>query len=181
MRGNRRKKMKKRMARRKRILAVLTVVLALISSRSLVSADDDDLTRPTLRGLPGIHVMISPLRLEIEQEGLTRARLQTRTESILQDAGIGVLSREKWFKAEGMPFLSVSATVLKLEGTGGYAYHISLELRQAVYLVRTRIQTYASTWSIGGIGICRSLDDVQAEVEEQMHRFVHAYSTVNPK
>ena len=61
--------------------------------------------KETLRGLPGVAVVIEPLHPTTERDGLTQHQLQTEVEQQLKNAGIRVLTQEEWKKTPGAPYL----------------------------------------------------------------------------
>ena len=168
---------------KKRCIVLLVILGALILSGLYAHAQDDETTRPTLRGLQGIFVYVEPLDPQIEQSGLIRSQIQTDTESQLKSAGINVLKREDFLKEFGRPYLYiiVNISVLKTQITR-YLFYIRIELNQEVLLVRaphTKVST--ATWSTGGWGIDFSLDNIRQTVRTQVDKFVSAYLTENPK
>ena len=168
----------------KRKYFVLVVVLgAFITSGPYAHAQDDETTRPTLRGLQGIFVYVEPLDTQIEQNGLTRNQIQTDMESVLKLAGIHVLPKEEFLKGIGHPYLygNVNISMLRTQITR-YLFYIRIELHQEVLLVRApNTKVSAVTWSAGGWGIDFSLDHVRETVKAQVDKFISAYLAENPK
>ena len=168
---------------KKRCIVLLGILGTLILSGRYAHAQDDETTRPTLRGLQGIFVYVEALDPQIEQSGLIRSQIQTDTESQLKSAGIRVLTREDFLKGFGHPYLyiNVNISMLKTQITR-YLFYLRIELNQEVLLVRaphTKVSTV--TWSTGGWGIDFSLDNIRQTVRTQVDKFVSAYLTENPK
>jgi hypothetical protein len=97
---------------------------------------DNEFTRPTLRGLKEVGVLVEDLGPEIERSGLSITQIQTDVELRLRMAGIKVLSKEEYFETPWSPYLYVHVNVFKAEAIRAYVYSISVELEQDVYLAR---------------------------------------------
>jgi hypothetical protein len=156
-------------------------VLALICGNGY--AQDVEQTRNSLRGLSGVYVVPeNPLEEDAIRGGLSQDTIRKEAELKLRLAGIRVLSREEWEKEPGRPYLQVWAKVLKGGVLGGYIYHISLEFKQYVSLVRSSsIQVFGTTWSAEHMGYTPELKDIQDKVKDRMDQFINAYLSVNPK
>jgi hypothetical protein len=171
------------MVNNKRCIALLVMLAAFVISDPYAYDQDDENTRPALRGLQGIFVYVEPLDPQIEQSGLIKSQIQTDTESQLKSAGIRVLTREDFLKGFGHPYLyiNVNISVLKTQ-IARYLFYIRIELNQEVLLVRApHTKISAVTWSTGGWGIDFSLDNIRQTVGSQVDKFVSAYLTQNPK
>ena len=156
-------------------------VLALICGNGY--AQDVDQTRNSLRGLSGVYVVPeNPLEEDAIRGGLSQHTIRKEAELKLRLAGIRVLSREEWEKEPGRPYLQVWPKVLKGGVLGGYIYHISLEFKQYVSLVRSSsIQVFGTTWSAEHMGYTPELKDIQDKVKDRIDQFINAYLSVNPK
>jgi hypothetical protein len=156
-------------------------VLALICGNGY--AQDVEQTRNSLRGLSGVYVVPeNPLEEDAIRGGLSQDTIRKEAELKLRLAGIRVLSREEWEKEPGRPYLQVWPKVLKGGVLGGYIYHISLEFKQYVSLVRSSsIQVFGTTWSAEHMGYTPELKDIQGKVKDRIDQFINAYLSVNPK
>lgn len=156
-------------------------VLALICGNGY--AQDVEQTRNSLRGLSGVYVVSeNPLEEDAIRGGLSQDTIRKEAELKLRLAGIRVLSREEWEKEPGRPYLQVWPKVLKGGVLGGYIYHISLEFKQYVSLVRSSsIQVFGTTWSAEHMGYTPELKDIQDKVKDRIDQFINAYLSVNPK
>lgn len=161
-------------------LAIL-VFLSLVCENA--QAQDIEQTRNALRGLSGVYVMPeNPLEEEAARGGLSRDNIRSEVEEVLRQAGIRVLSREEWEQAPGMPYLQVWPKVLKGGVLGGYMYHISVEFKQNVSLVRSpNIRVFGSTWSTEHMGYTPDLKDIRDRMKDLTDKFIKAYLSVNPK
>ncbi len=146
-------------------------------------AEMPERARETLRGLPGVTVVIEPLQDSAEQDGLTRRQLQDEVEHQLQAAGIHLLTQDEWRKTPGSPYLYVSVSALK-KSNGLYAYSIEVCLNQLVTLLRNQdIQEFAETWEtreVGAVGK-EQLTTVQESVATHVNIFIQDYFSVNPR
>jgi len=167
----------------KRSIALIAVVVVFISLEPYVFAQDDENTRPTLRGLQGISLYVEPLDPQIEKMGLTRDQIQKDTVSRLKLAGINLMTTEEFLEVRGHPYLYVNVNISMLRTQIiRYLYYIRVELNQEVVLVRApnaKISTV--TWSAGGWGIDFSLDNIRQTVKAQVDKFINAYLTENPQ
>ena len=164
-------------------VALIVMVVVFISLDPYVFAQDDEYTRPTLRGLQGISLHVEPLDPQIEKMGLSRGQIQTDTVSGLRLAGIHVLTREEFLELRGHPYLYVNVNISMLKTQIiRYLYYIRIELNQEVVLVRApNAKISAVTWSAGGWGIDFSLDYIRQNVKVQVDKFINAYLTENQK
>ena len=139
--------------------------------------------KETLRGLPGVTVVVEPLQDSAEQDGLTRRQLQDEVEHQLREAGIHLLTQDEWRRTPGSPYLYVSVSALK-KSNGLYAYSIEVCLNQLVTLLRNQnIQEFAETWEtreVGAVGK-NQLVSVQKSVATHVNLFIRDYLSVNPR
>lgn len=161
------------------------VVLALTIAGSVSWALNSETNRSTLRGLAGVRVLIEDLPPEVQQEGVTKTRLQADVEQKLRTAGIKPLTQEECFKTPGEPYLylNINLNSLKTE-VDHYAFSIDIGVIQNVSLLRTPDQaTYAITWSTGGVGLIgkKRLADLQDSVWDLLSIFIKAFLSVNSK
>ncbi|MBI4628075.1 MAG: hypothetical protein HY729_05150 [Candidatus Rokubacteria bacterium] len=149
------------------------------------NAVDNESERATLKGLPGVLVLVEDMNPEVERAGLARATLQTDVELKLRQAGIAVLSTTEMLAAPGYPHLYLNvATGAPRTAPGLYVYSIQLSLKQQVVVVRNTAVSLASTWSttakFGTVGADR-LSSVRESVRDQVDKFINAWLSVNPK
>lgn len=167
----------------KRLLTLVVMNLSILNLIPPVFAQDDEFTRPMLRGLQGIHVIVEQINPEVERIGLTRSELQAKTEQQIRRAGIKVLSKEEQILEKGRPYLYVYLHIIKF-GTRitRYLFYIQVQLNQDVYLVRDpTIWGPAVTWSTGGTGIDFDLDNVRSIVKKKVDDFINTFLIMNPK
>jgi len=161
----------------------LATLLMLILICGNAYAQDIEQTRNALRGLSGVYVMPeNPLDDDAIRGGLSKDAIRNEVELKLRQAGIRVLSTEEWEQAPGKPYLQVWPKVLKGVVLGGYIYHISVEFKQHVSLMRTPdIKVFGATWSTEHMGYTPDLKDIRDRMKDRVEKFIDAYLSVNPK
>jgi hypothetical protein len=136
----------------------------------------------SLAGLNGVGVVIEDIDPAIEREGFTAGQIQKDVEEKLRAAGIKILSEAELTKSPGMPYLYVNIFTFRDEDI--YAYHITLELKQMVSLVRKpAVKQSVATWKISGGGTVGALKlaTIRTAVGEYINAFIKAYFAANPK
>lgn len=145
---------------------------------------DDETSRPSLKGLDGLLVIVEDLGAEVERDGLTRDQLQADVELRLRKAGIRVVKRDDAAATPGAPYLYVNLNALKHPDVALYVYALGLELTQRVTLVRDpKITAFAVTWSVRRVGTigAQRLGDLRSTVTDYVDRFINAYLEQNPR
>jgi hypothetical protein len=140
--------------------------------------------RSTLRGLPGVYVLVESFNLDIEKHRLTKDQLRKDVEAQLRNAGIIVLTREEKSKTPGCPQLYVNINLLKSSSHYAYAYSVEVSLEQEVSLVRKPyVRTIATTWSQGNVGIVgiANLRALRESVRGKVDSFIQDYFAANRK
>jgi len=144
---------------------------------------DNERTRQTLRGLEGVYVVVEDLRLEIEEEGLTRNEIHKMAVETLGAAGVPVLSEDAWQEAPGSPWLYLYAHVIRREFVEErvFVFNLSIELKQKVNLTRAPEEedVFATTWSRALLGKSGYLEDVRKGVQVCLEDFIDAYRSMN--
>ncbi len=168
------------------------LVLALLNFPVAIGSQDTVETRASLRGLPGVQVLVEPVGDDAERDGLHRTDLQRDVELKLRLAGIRVLSEREMLESEAQPTLYVVVTALRRNlgpvplGTttrGVYAYNIGISVRQAVTLANGDVSVFASTWDVGGVGATNAdqVAEVRDLVKDRVDAFINAWLSANPK
>lgn len=153
---------------------------------SFTYAIDSDLTRRTLKGIKGVHVIVEDLQPHLKEYGqkcfLNRIQIEKDVENRLRSSGIEVLTRDRWLKTEGRPLLYIN--VNSHNDIFRVAYDVKIELRQIVSMeANPEIKTLASTWSINMTGIAgvEKLDIIRDALANLTDSFIKAYWGVNSK
>jgi hypothetical protein len=151
---------------------------------SYAYAIDSDLTRRTLKGIRGVHVIVEDFQPNLKDYGqktsLSSIQMEKDVENTLQSAGIEVLTRDRWLKTAGRPLLYININTH--DDKFRVAYDVKIELRQIVSMeANPDIKTLAPTWSINMTGIVGvdKLDKIRDALATLMDRFIKAYWTAN--
>lgn len=108
--------------------------------------------RESLRGPPGVLVIVEELNPDARKDGLSQEVIQTAVELVLRSNGIRVLSKSELSDTPSMPSLFVNVYTLK-NPNGLYAYSVFLGLSQAVRLLTKGEKTvHAPTWTYVEVG-----------------------------
>src|ERR1051326_4291773 len=118
-----------RCAMKKLLVTLALLFLAVVSP--LVGQADDETSRATLVGLPGVYVLVETVADEAQRDGLDTLQVRTDVEVKLRQAGIRVLSKEEWLSTAGAPYLYVNIQTAK-NNLRLYAVSVSIDLRQDV-------------------------------------------------
>jgi hypothetical protein len=154
-------------------------------SLSTAVASDSEIDRASLKGLPGVYVLVEDLNPPEEQAGLKSADIQADVEQKLQQAGIPVLSKAEGASTPGMPTLYVSVSVASSATSDLWPFDIDVNLEQNATLTRNSevFVPSAITWHVGAIGGVDKGDvpSIRDRIKGEVDRFVKAYLAVNPK
>ncbi len=132
-----------------------------------------DYTRITLRGLPGVMVIVENVRDDAEAAGLNVTDLQKQVELQLGKAGIPIIPHEEWRETGGRPWLYVSVNTIKY--LAGYFFSLDLQLKQEVSLRRQpSIVTSSATWEIGSVGFIGT-ENLHEKVSESLSKFLDEF------
>lgn len=175
----------RRTASHKRAAGILLSCLAFVLTGAVspCHALDNEKTRASLRGIPGFYLVVEDLRVEIEEDGLTRNEIHRIAGEHLTAAGIRLLSGAEWEETPGSPWLYLYAHVMR-RGHGDdrvYVFNISVEVKQRVNLAEKpdSEEIHATTWSRSILGRSAWIEDIKKGVEACIHDFVEAYRSVN--
>jgi hypothetical protein len=164
------------------ITLILLFLSFSISTPVVFAIGDDDYSRPSLRGLKKLLVVVQiekPIAEDFKKAGLTEDRIRTGVELKLQEAKIDVVYSD----------LSSDTPVLHVELDGSnrngkiYSFLIEVELWQKTFLKRDpKVEVIAGTWSTGvfGLGSVQNIaNDIIGLINGMMDTFVKAYLSVN--
>jgi hypothetical protein len=192
------------MKRFKRLFVFFFGVLLLVATFISTTTGEDPKTPTLLRGLDAVHVQVKDfdpeLKKELRKVGLIEDQVQIAVERRLEKAGMTVQSEEQFrkstakavllIKLELMPeavqkvrytFTEEGEQVPKTDDTLKYVYRTDVVLRQSVSLIRDpSAQGMAVTWSAGSVGY-RRLIRVQADLMDQVDKFIDAHKAANTR
>ena len=145
---------------------------------------DSEYSRPTLRGLNNVFVLVEEVDPEMEKDGLTASQIKTDVELKLRLAGIKVFSRAEAVKQKGSPYLYVRLSGFKdtIGRTTVYIFHLSFQFNQRVFLERDlSINADACTWALNHTGRSGRIGEIRDTIKNYADRFLNAYFSANPK
>ena len=149
---------------------------------------DDPLERESLRGLPGVFVLITGLDTEVESGGLTAAQLKADVEVRLRQAGIRVFTLEELKGLPSKPALQVEVLVARSEALSAqldetiYVFSIKAAVKQtATTLNAPNKVAYVTTWGTNNNGLASraNLKIVRDGVGVFVGRFINDFLAVN--
>ena len=150
----------------------------------IAHAADDLFTRPTLKGLRGVAVIVTPQSSEVQQNGLTTSAIQTDVELKLRQAGIPILELNlDNVSAPTFAQLHVNVSVFT-HSDGIWPFAIRIDVSQAVSLKRDpSIVLNAATWDETSYGMVgkQNVRSVRDGVKGLVDKFINAYLAMNPK
>ncbi len=165
-----------------RTVPVMMIALALTSSgagaQMFVATGRD-----TLRGLPGVEVLVEPLQPELEQGGLTAASIAAQVTQQLKAAGITIYASQRDNPSTSKPYLYVHVNGINDERRIGYAVAIQVHLRQTLASLTTESRVVnAMSWDAHSVAMIPSVmlkSDVSDEIESLVTRFVADWRAVH--
>ncbi len=135
----------------------------------------------SLRGLPGVEVVVENPADEGRALGLSAEQLQADVQARLRESGVRVLTADD--RAPGRPWLYVRVSVLKSASLPVVSYYVVAQLRQDVTLDRNPdFRLGATTWDIGVGGLAGTSVFVGAVRDSALavaDRFSADFLTVN--
>ena len=139
--------------------------------------------RDTLRGLPGVEVLVEPLAPELEQAGLTASAIHANVEGQLRAGGIQLYSSQAENASLAKPYLYVQVSGLSLPQRGGYALAVQVHLRQTLRsLVTQSAIVNAMSWDQQMVVVVPAgsgMQSVHGEVETLVSQFVRDWRAVH--
>lgn len=165
------------------------VVIAMLMTLTCLDLDlaqaASVLKRETLRGLPGVYVLLEEIGKDAQADGLSEDALRTAVELILRSSGIRVLTQGEMLDLPTNPYLYVKASTHK-SSPGLYIYCVTLEVSQVVSLVqrpqkRASVTTWTTRGVIGYVGQHGLRDAINSAVDPQVKEFTIDFLTVNPR
>jgi hypothetical protein len=149
-------------------------------------------SRATLKGLPGVCVVVDVKNIGSGEEKAVLATLQTAVEVKLRLAGVRVFTKAEWGRTPpSCPQLSlfILTDPIDKDFPGSYLYSGFLELWQGIQLmanptVRVTAPTWRSATFLGTTGIPAQQPFsalVREIAQERADEFINAYLAANPK
>lgn len=136
----------------------------------------------TLRGLPGVEVIVETLQPELEKGGLSGASIRADVEARLRAGGVTVYASQVANPSPAKAYVYISLTALALPEGWGYAIAVQMHLRQSLRSPVTDSNIVnAMTWDMGDVlGVPASeLPRVRSEIQSLVDRFVEDWTRVH--
>ena len=137
--------------------------------------------RDTLRGLPGVEVLVESLPPELERVGLTTVGLRTELEQRLKAGGVLVFANQKENPSPAKPYLYVHLNPIELPGQL-QAVAVQVHVRQTLQSLVTNSQIVnAMTWDVHTVIAMRpsEVSVLKETVLEMVDRFVADWRSVH--
>lgn len=166
------------------ILAIFAVSFTL-TEKAL--SFDSDLSRQSLKGLAGFHVVVEDLNANVtkyakaQKFSLAKDQIKSAVERKLQSSGIKILSWQEMLKTPGKPIFYVVVNTHEYEKFW-FAYDVKTEVHQMTNLENNpSLRMNAVTWSLNMTGVVNigTMSKLQDNVNVLVDRFVNAYQSVN--
>lgn len=163
-------------------MLVLLLTL-LVSSSTALAIGDDKYSRPSLKGLKKLAVVVrieKGILDDIKKIGLTEERIRTGIELRLREARIDVVYVDN--QSSDIPIFHVEMNGSR-KNDKTFSFLIEVELWQKGTLKRDpQIEVVAATWSAGVFGLASvptMADDIMGWMNGMMDAFIKAYTSVN--
>jgi hypothetical protein len=150
-------------------IAGLTLVLAAGPALDAAGQQFIATGHDTLRGLPGVEVIVEQPQPELERAGLTGTSLKDDIEGLLRGHGIMVYKSQAENPSPAKPYLYLHLNALSLPG-GHVAMAVQLHLRQTLRSPATSSNVVdAMTWDQHSIVSIRAADLKAARAAVRAH------------
>ena len=163
------------------IAVFIMVILGSTVSRG-ETLTEQELQRETLKGLPGVEVVIYDISDGLKKRGITEELIKNDVEVRLRKAGIKVFmsNSDRKFLTSGRPQLIVSMFYYKSESCS--AVDMNLGLSQDATLHRNSFfGARTETWEYGFLGINLGTRPIKNATGDVVDQFINDYLAANPK
>jgi hypothetical protein len=138
--------------------------------------------RDTLRGLPGLEVLVEPLQPELAGRGLSATAIQVEVTRRLDRGGITVYASQRDNPSPAKAYLYLHLNALFLPGGDVAAVAIQLQVRQTVRsLVSESNIVDAMTWDAHDVvGVpAGDVSDLDAEIQPFVDQLIKDWTAVH--
>lgn len=165
------------------VIAAFCLAIAIPGTVYSESAEDShrSFAKGTLRGLPGVVVIVSKLDKYIIQRGLHHNQIRKDVESRMRSAGIKIFTKEEAAEHPANPLFFVNL-YLKRWDEQSYIFQLDMHLDQDATLWNGVI-TPTMTWEIAKVGKVESknIQEVRDIINGIADDFISDWRSVNPK
>jgi hypothetical protein len=161
---------------------LIVTVFLLVTTGSAIAQTFVPTGRGTLRGLPGVEVMVENLESDIERDGLSRAAIQADVAGALRTAGIGVYATQQANPSDAKAYVYVRVNSIKLQTQGVYAIALDVQLRQTLRSLVTMSNIVdAMTWEQSNVVVVpvAQASSVRTEIQEYVGQFIQDWKAVH--
>lgn len=138
--------------------------------------------RDTLRGLPGVEVIVEPIAPELAQAGVTTAAVRANVDRQLRAGGITVYASQVQNASPAKPYLYVHVSGLPVVRQG-FSLVVRVEVRQTLRSSVTSSNIVnAMTWDQQAVLFAlpgSGLQGVQAEIQSLVATFIQDWRAVH--
>jgi hypothetical protein len=167
----------------------ITVMVSMLLISTQIQAQNSDVSRATLVGVPGVTVYVDSLAQHLVVRGMTEDVFRVEVERRLMESGIKLLNPAIDGAVPGNPVLYVDITSVFDEAIQQVHYSIRVELTQTARLERNPgfAVFNVPTWSVGGIGFYGTgwrdamINDVLGFTEQFIGAFFEANHLLRPE
>src|SRR5262245_34280878 len=165
--------------------ALMTMLVMLCAFNAGLAEASTEYERETLRGLPGVQVIIDHINPDGQNGTLSKDTIRAAVELILQSSRIPILTRQERLKTSSAPFLYININTVQADNMPLFASNIHVELIQSV-LLRNQAETltFATTWhsSLAALAGSTLLKASTIEnLESLVNEFVDDFIAMNPR
>jgi hypothetical protein len=167
-------------------IAIITAVcLAIAIPAAVYSESVEDVpkrfAKETLRGLPGVWVIVSKLDKYIIQKGLHHDQIRKDVELRMRSAGIKIFTKSEAAEHPAHPFFYVHLYLKKWD-EHFYIFQLNMHLEQSATLWNG-VATPTTTWKTAKVGKVesKSIQEVRDIINGIVDDFIADWLTVNPK
>lgn len=160
------------------------LLILVIVGRASAQDLEEELSRPTLKGLPGIFLLINtPSQMTAAERG----SIITETELTLRSAGVKLYTRDEFAANPTLPTLLISFSSTKAVSQGApVSWGCNVELMQGIFLERNpAVYSSAVTWRTPASFGFGPEDSVSATARSEIGRrakaFANAFLAANGK
>jgi hypothetical protein len=167
---------------RGRRIGAWTCVLGLLAAGDARAQQFIAAGRDTLRGLPGVEVLVEPIDPELERAGLAPATIRANVERQLRTAGIRIYATQDAnpSPAKAYLYLQIAGVSMPL---GGYALAVQAQVRQTLRSPVTQSAIVnAMSWDQQTVTLAqpgRGMESVYRDVQSLVGVFVQDWRAVH--
>src|SRR6478672_7127168 len=137
----------------------------------LAQLPKDPLAQETLRGLPGVRLIVEKINAEVERDGL-------------RTAGIRLLSQDEVTMTQGRPTIQILVQTSRSDSLYAYCVEVSVWQEMVPIHRQTSLPVWVRSWvteNVVGIKPHKNIHVLKTTVEDLVNEFIRAYVAVNPK